>query len=199
MILDACCGALMMYHGWEKKLGDDFVYIDVRKQETQDYGKIVVYKRAIKAIKPLILADMRYLPFKDGIFDAVIADPPHLDISLGAYMAMKYGSWKMRDIVRHMRAANVEFTRVLKPNGILLLKIMAEKFQVYEYLLSNFTFFLPIEYESKSHHSSETVGWYVATLKAETQMLSSPAGTDSQAQLGQPAPEKAFSLQRQQP
>jgi len=165
MILDACCGGLMMYRGWHKRLGDQFIYIDIRKQEQQDYGKHKVYKGAIPAVKPLIMADMRYLPFRDNVFNMIICDPPHLDISLGAFMAKKYGSWSTAGAVRTMRRANEECKRVRKPNGCLILKIRKKSLPLYETLLSNFTFFLPIEHKSKSNLSNLWIGWYIGVLK----------------------------------
>lgn len=178
MILDACCGALSMYHGWHKKLGDTFVYIDTRTQEQHDYGKHTRYPKVIPAIKPLIKADMRHLPFRNGTFSTIIADPPHLDFGLKAFMGQRYGSWNVKQIVQTVRAANTEFRRVLKPGGALLLKIMNARLTLYEALLSNFTFYLPIEYKSQSHLSKKKVGWYIATLRAASPTQPSPSDTE---------------------
>ena len=78
-----------------------------------------------------------------------------------------------------MIATLKEFKRVLKPNGMLLLKIFAARRVLYETILTNFTFFLPIEFKSQSNLSSEKVGWYVAILKAEPQTVSSLPDTQT--------------------
>jgi len=179
MILDACCGALLMYDNMHKNLGDNFVYVDIRVEPEQDYGKIHIYCKAIKAIRPLIKASMTHLPFREHIFDAIVCDPPHLTEGLESFMGKKYGAWSIKEIVKNIRPANDEFKRVMKPNGLLLLKIMAERFGLYEYLLNNYTFFMPITYRSESHLSSEKIGWYVAILKAEPQTVSSPHDTQT--------------------
>ena len=169
-----------MYHKMHLNLGDNFVYIDKRKGECGDYGKIHIYHDAIWEIKPLILADLKFLPFKNGIFSAIIFDPPYLDASLSSFMAKKYGTWNQKETIEHLRAANEEFKRVLKPSGMLILKIFAKNFALYQVLLTNFSFFLPIEYRSQSHLSSEKIGWYIATLKAEPQTVSSLHDTQTQ-------------------
>lgn len=165
MILDACCGALMMYHRMHKNLGDQFIYIDIRKMPEHKYRNWNRSGYTIKEIKPMILADMKHLPFRDNIFDAIIFDPPHLDTGLQSFMAEKYGSWGMVDTVRHLRAVNTEFPRVLRHGGLLLLKMFHRRFYVYKHLLTSFTFFLPVVFRSQSHLSSEKVGWYVALMK----------------------------------
>lgn len=180
VILDACCGSRSMYKGMDKRLEDNFIYIDVRKQEGMNYGKHTVYHDAIQPIKPLIMADMQYLPFKDNLFSAIICDPPHLEEGLGSFMGIKYGVWSKREVIYTMRQANIEFKRVLQPNGILILKIFSSKQVVYEALLTNFTFFLPIEHKSKSNLSREKIGWYVATLKGSSQTEPSADGSDTQ-------------------
>jgi len=173
MILDVCCGALTMYHNWHKKLGEDFVYIDIRQQEKRDYGKHNVYKGAIPEVKPLIQADMKHLPFRDNIFDAIIFDPPHLHEGAESFMGVKYGIWSRKEMVTTLRTVNDEFKRVLRDGGMLVLKIFAKDCTTYEALLSNFTFFLPIYHKSASNLSRETVVWCIATSRMPSHNQSS--------------------------
>ena len=114
---------------------------------------------------------MRYLPFKMNTFDAIVCDPPHMDTPPQSFMFEKYGSWNRSDIIRTMKLANIEFARVLKPKGLLLLKIFKKDYQLYETLLSNFTFFLPIEFTSKSNLSKVEVGWYIGVLKQDENLM----------------------------
>jgi SAM-dependent methyltransferase len=152
----------MMYRGMHKSLGDDFIYIDVRTQEKHDYGE---YKNAIPEIKPMILASMAYLPFRDKCFDVIVCDPPHLDAPLSAFMAEKYGTWNYEEMSRTIKAANVEFARVLRDGGVLVLKILFRQYRAYADRLSNFIFFLPIEFPSKSHLSSERTAFFIGVKR----------------------------------
>jgi len=165
MILDACCGTKIMYHGREKIIGDELISIDIRKEEETIIGTRKGNIKRIRNVKPTVMADMKHLPFKDSVFKAVIFDPPFLDLSLGRFFRNMYGSWTKKETIQHLRAVNIEFKRVLEPEGMLLLKVFRKNFQLYEVLLANFTFFLPIEYKSKSNLSSEVTGWYIAVQK----------------------------------
>ena len=179
-----------MYKRMDARLGDDFIYMDIRRQEGMDYGKHTIYHDAIQPIKPLIMADMKYLPFKAQTFSAIICDPPHLEEGLESFMGIKYGVWSKKEVIQTMLKANEEFKRALQPNGILILKIFAKKQILYEALLGNFTFFLPIEHKSKSNLSSEKIGWYIATLKQPSQTKSSVDDSGTQGSQDQPNPVK---------
>ena len=140
-----------MYKGRERLLKDNFISIDIRKGDfTEEYnkyrpiGKSAISKENI-IIKPIILANMKYLPFKDKIFDVIICDPPHLNINKNTFMGIKYGSWDKEERIATIYKANIEFARVLKDNGVLILKIMPDQVNSYEQLLTNFIFFLPIQ------------------------------------------------------
>jgi len=180
MILDACCGELGMYKGMHRNLGDNFIYMDIRVCDLNTFwgGK---YQRTRRVtIRPLVKADIGHLPFKDSVFDAIVCDPPHMEAGLKSFMGERFGSWGVKDTIVHMRAANNEFSRVLKHNGMLLLKIFEARFGLYEELLKNFTFFLPIVFKSKSNLSSDKVGWYVAILRQTVQ--TEPSAGDSGSQ-----------------
>ena len=95
-------------------------------------------------ILPDVLADMKKLPFRENLFDIVIFDPPHLDSGLESFLAKKWGSWTRSETIQTLRIVNEEFFRVLKPHGNLILKVLPRMFLIYETLLKNFSFFLPI-------------------------------------------------------
>jgi len=190
MILDACCGTKIMYHGREEILGDELISIDIRKEEETIIGTRKGNIKRIRSVKPTVMADMKHLPFKDSVFEAVIFDPPFLDLSLSRFFRNMYGSWTEKETIQHLRAVNIEFKRVLQQEGILMLKVFKKRFQLYEALLTNFSFFLPIEYKSKSNLSSEVTGWYIATLKAEPQTVSLLHDTQTQPSQAQLASEQ---------
>jgi len=174
VILDACCGAMKMYNGWHKKLGDDLVTIDIRKGDYSYFSQIFGTNKKVKCeiiIRPTVLADMRFMPFRDNVFDMVIVDPPHLDVGLGSYLERRYGYWTKKELIRTMKKANEEFKRVLRDHGFILLKIRRKHFPLYEALLSNFVFFLPIERRSGAYHrkvdQTQKILWAVGQLKGK--------------------------------
>lgn len=73
-------------------------------------------------VAPDLLFDFRALPFRDGSFDLVLFDPPHL-VRAGprSWMAAKYG--KLGDDWRSdLRAGFAEGFRVLRSGGTLIFK-----------------------------------------------------------------------------
>ena len=175
MILDACCGGKTMYHGWDKNLGDQLISIDIRTLPIRDWIGGEGYKAKMPPIEPTIQADMNYLPFREQIFDAIIFDPPHLQTKIKSLMSELYGGWTKTEARKIMVAVNSEFARVLKPQGIILMKVLDLDARTYIALLSNFVFFLPIVYLSQSHLSTQKVGWYIGVLKSSVPTSSSLA------------------------
>ena len=147
LILDACVGSAKMYKGREKLLKDNFISIDIRKGDftykPNKNRKLVAPIPLI--IKPTVLASLKFLPFKNKIFDSIIIDPPHLNQGKNSYATLAYGSWSESERVSSIYKANIEFNRVLKDNGMIILKILPEKINSYESLFSNFIFYLPIQ------------------------------------------------------
>jgi len=85
-------------------------------------------------IKPDILFDFCRLPFKNGIFNHVIFDPPHLkNAGKKSWMALKYGilnkSW--RDDIK---IGFSEAFRVLRNKGTLIFKWNEDQILVSEIL-----------------------------------------------------------------
>lgn len=144
LILDAAVGAKRMYHGWHKKLDGELVGIDIRKGHFS-YRTKSMWTTTRVDIEPTVLADMKHLPFRDHSFNLIVFDPPHTEFGLASFMNLAYGSWTQTDTIRALRACNEEFSRVLRPPGILILKVLPKSFPLYETLLNNFCFFLPIQ------------------------------------------------------
>jgi hypothetical protein len=139
LVLDACVGGAKMYDGWHKNLGDSFISIDIRKGEwLQESDKRLCKKPLI--VKPIVLADMKFLPFRGGIFDEINMDPPHFSCGLHSFLRLYYGSWSQEEVKESIKTANMEFARVLRPNGMLVLKIMPTDLDLYQKLLTNFVF-----------------------------------------------------------
>ena len=146
MILDVCCGALKIYNGMADSLleTDELITIDKRKGDFS-FKRDCNWGKSEVIVRPRVVADMRYLPFKDKSIKAIVCDPPHLDCTLESNLGIYYGSWDVSETVRTLRNANLEFSRVLEDNGFLLLKIMNERKNIFLTLLNQFTFFLPIQ------------------------------------------------------
>jgi hypothetical protein len=145
MILDVCCGSEMIYQGWNQKLKDDYIGIDVRKG---DFSFKLESNFSIQRIvvKPKVLADMGYLPFKDNSFRSIVCDTPHMDLgTLTGFWAKKYGSWTKEEMAKTLRLLNIEANRVLTSDGSFILKIMPALWSTYEEVLTNFLFYLPIQ------------------------------------------------------
>lgn len=112
-ILDACCGARMF---WFDKNNPDVVFMDKRKVSAMlcDGRQLVV--------NPDVIGDFTDIPYADNWFNMVVFDPPHL-IYAGktSWLALKYGTiegdWK--DMIRK---GFKECLRVLKKDGVLIMK-----------------------------------------------------------------------------
>ena len=115
---------------------ENFIYIDIQKR---------------LAIKPLMFADSRCLPFKDEIFDNIFFDPPHKwGTSSGMYVIPDKETWDKKRInwpshayrqtsqipsyygwdiyksrsslIAYIYRSLKEFKRVLKKDGLLWVK-----------------------------------------------------------------------------
>jgi len=143
MILDATVGSRKIYCDWDKKLNDPLVGIDIRKGDFSRDSEACWSKQEV-IIKPTVLADMKSLPFQDQSFEGIVFDPPHTDAGLNTWLGKYYGSWDQHETIQTLKMVNNEFARVLIPKGFLFLKIMPKQRSLYETLLKNFIFFLPI-------------------------------------------------------
>lgn len=103
MILDATCS---FAHVWP-------AYATLRMDIRREVG-------------PDLVADARFLPFRDGVFDEIFLDPPHI-FGRCIYIHDKmdrYGSFKNgRAWKEFAKSATAEAARVLAPGGSVHYKI----------------------------------------------------------------------------
>ena len=102
-VLDATAGSRAV---WFDKRYPDTVFIDVR--DGMFPGNTVM--------------DARHTSFKDGEFDLVICDPPHMCVGPASQMAKRYGHWTTAEIRAMVRDFFVEFHRILRPDGLVAFK-----------------------------------------------------------------------------
>lgn len=118
-ILDACCGSRMFWH--ENKLS----FVDY--QDNRSLSTTLCDGRKLE-IKPSLMGDVTDMFYiKDGTYDMVVFDPPHLKRGGdNAWIIMKYGrlpeEWKL-----FMKTAFEECFRVLKDGGTLVFKWNSEQ------------------------------------------------------------------------
>ena len=118
-ILDACCGSRMFWH--EKELS----FVDY--QDNRSLSTTLCDGRKFE-IKPSLIGDVTDMFYiKDGTYDMVVFDPPHLkNGGDNAWIILKYGrlpeEWKL-----FMKTAFEECFRVLKDGGTLVFKWNSEQ------------------------------------------------------------------------
>ena len=170
MILDVCCSAEKIYHGRQSILNDaEFITMDIRKGDfSYQVGTANTPTNVI--VNPKVLADMQYIPFRDNSFDIIICDPPFMDFSLTSFGIKAWGSWTQQESISIMKLANAEFSRVLDPNGTIILKTTGVIEDRYIKLLSNFIFFLPIQTVRakgfiKNKEMKQGAKWFIGVRK----------------------------------
>jgi len=89
----------------------------------------VVYVDQNKDLRPDINCVWQFLPFKEGLFEMVVFDPPHLFKSWGRPCAIsdeefwaKFGSLDLNDWKAPIHFAFKEGFRVLREGGFLIFK-----------------------------------------------------------------------------
>lgn len=118
-ILDACCGSRMFWH--ENELS----FVDY--QDNRSLSTTLCDGRKLE-IKPSLMGDVTDMFYiKDGTYDMVVFDPPHLkNGGDNAWIILKYGrlpeEWKL-----FMKTAFEECFRVLKDGGTLVFKWNSEQ------------------------------------------------------------------------
>jgi hypothetical protein len=169
IILDVCVGPEKIYSGMNKKLGDNFVSIDIRKgvfsfkNDSQITENVVI-------VKPTVVANMRSLPFSDSSISKIICDPPHMVCGKTGFGYRLWGSWDIDERINTLGDINEEFNRVLSDGGTLIIKIIPEQFYLFEELLTNFIFFLPIHTVGQhgcinTKESKKAAIWYIGCKK----------------------------------
>ncbi|WP_349816644.1 class I SAM-dependent methyltransferase [Acidovorax sp. SUPP3334] len=121
---------------WHDRQHPDVVFGDLRHEVVtvtdRSHGK-QDGTRTLR-IEPDVAMDFRALPYKDGTFNLVAFDPPHL-LRAGprSWLAAKYGQlgpdWR-----EDLRRGFAECFRVLAPNGVLVFKWNEAQVKVSEVL-----------------------------------------------------------------
>lgn len=165
MILDACCGHKLMYHGLNLTFSEtELVYVDRRLGDfPNQYGH---WPDPIR-VRPTVCADLSQLPFRDHLFSVIVFDPPQMESSLSSWMQPKYGTWTNDEAIVTCHQANEEFSRCLRPEGLLLAKTLAapsHRSTSPARIRSSFTHFKPlldISFRSESRVSQARTHWIV--------------------------------------
>lgn len=128
MILDATCGPKGMYRGrWKNFVeGEDIVFLDKRRGGWVAWRMMDIRKRMIKekkhpgglsgvcgTINPTVQGDFTQSPFRSGVFDFAVFDPPYESGGAGGLVVEKYGSLADGMEARRMlHNASKEFARL---------------------------------------------------------------------------------------
>ena len=119
-VLDVCCGSRMF---WFDKADTRATFVDIRREDCSatDNSHGPGGRRSI-VISPDVLADFAALPFRDGLFDLVAFDPPHLTkAGQNSWLAKKYGKLPA-EWGQMLTAGFSECFRVLRRGGTLVFK-----------------------------------------------------------------------------
>ena len=118
MILDVTCG---MRGIWFQKNEPHTIYCDRRKEHYEsNYGANKAHR--IIDVDPDIVCDFTDLPFKDGMFNLVVFDPPHvMNLSHESWVCKMYETLD-QDWPKLIRDGFRECMRVLKVGGVLVFK-----------------------------------------------------------------------------
>jgi len=148
-----------MYHGLDKQFSDDdIVFMDVRSgtyhYEHEEFPKTTI-------VAPDIRADLKRLPFREQIFSMIIFDPPHARYGSSSYMNLRYGCLSRKDYSALVVWANIEFARVLKPQGYVYAKVFdyEDRPTILKRCFSNFKPLLDIQHTSKASATSYKTHW----------------------------------------
>jgi hypothetical protein len=101
-ILDLSAGWRWIWHDPHHR---DTVYLDRRAE-----------------VAPDVVADSRCLPFKQGVFDLVVFDPPHVNFGASANMSRDYGHHTTVEIREIVRNTGKEAHRVCRPDALMAFK-----------------------------------------------------------------------------
>jgi len=118
-ILDATAGSRSIWYQPKHPL---VTFMDKRRECYKDprHDRYFVHR-----IEPDVVSEWKDCPFPDNHFDMVVFDPPHLIRKKGTkeiHLVKKYGELYEEDYKQVISEGLQELFRVLKPNGVFILK-----------------------------------------------------------------------------
>ena len=153
LILDATAGPRGI---WLNKEYENAIYMDVDLRDYNYYSK-----------HPQIRADSKYLPFRAGIFDLIIFDPPHRSFSKKCNLGKEYGSFSLEDIKLLIKFGSAEFFRTLKEDGFLIFKWNTVDIDIEGILKLMSFWFDPLFGHSIIKRSGKTTTFWVCMVKTK--------------------------------
>lgn len=119
-VLDACCGSRMF---WFNRAHPSTVYVDLRNEEHVLADRSSRGGHRVLSVSPDVIADFRSMPFRDGVFDVVVFDPPHFFRNgQTGWMAKKYGTLNRATWREDLRRGFAECFRVCRLFGTVVFK-----------------------------------------------------------------------------
>lgn len=118
-ILDATAGTRSM---WYQPHHPFVTFMDKRKECYKDPRPDRYF---VHRIEPNLISEWQDVPFPDNHFDMILFDPPHIIRKKGSkeiHLVKKYGELYEEDYKKVIREGVTELFRVLKPNGVFILK-----------------------------------------------------------------------------
>lgn len=158
-VLDATAGLRKLWIGRD---ASKTVFIDVRRD-----------------VLPDGLASNECLPFRNGAFERVEYDPPHVtgvkkhDAYWFTGFGIRFGGWPSESrLLKNMYVVNDEFHRVLRPGGSLVVKWTDIPDQPSaDFLVKMFTNFLVVSREERiSRSGSKNRVWLVTFKRIDPQV-----------------------------
>ena len=119
-VLDACCGSRMF---WLDRMHPSAVFMDCRHESHVLTDRSSQGGSRLLTVQPDIVADFRAMPFRDGVFDLVVFDPPHFTRNgQTGWMAKKYGTLNRDTWREDLRRGFAECFRVCRMGGTVVCK-----------------------------------------------------------------------------
>jgi SAM-dependent methyltransferase len=143
-ILDATAGTRMM---WYQKHCPLATYIDIRPE-----------------VEPDIVMDCTHTSFPDGTFDLILFDPPHKNLGASSVLLRPFGHFTHAEIYYLVENAFIEFNRILKNSGVVVLKWNTHSIKLSRILAMAAPHFTPLFGQRVSYHNNGESSTYWTLL-----------------------------------